>query len=210
MAALCRFDFVGNQAINQGSTWTRVIYLTDDVQVVTLGASTSGGRFRLGWRGGWTEEIDYNASAAAMEAMLERVFGPGMVDVSGSNPWSITPNGLIYAKYGHYLLDVDGAGLNSFSGSVGVKWNPVDLTGYSSRMQIRSEPDSPNTYVSLTEGSGMTTGTSDGTITVSIAVSATLAYGWTRGWYDIETVAAGGDVTRTHEGWIEVSRESTR
>ena len=88
---------------------------------------------------------------------------------------------------------------------------PVNLTGYTARMQIRSEITSTIVLVSLTTANGgITLGGVLGTVSLYITDSATAAITWTNGVYDLELVAPGGDVTRLLTGSVSVSPEVTR
>ena len=88
---------------------------------------------------------------------------------------------------------------------------PVNLTGYTARMQVRSTYDATSTILSLTSGSGITLGGSAGTIaiTASATVTAALTAPWAGVW-DLELVSGGGVVTRLLEGAASVSPEVTR
>jgi hypothetical protein len=70
---------------------------------------------------------------------------------------------------------------------------PVNLTGYSSRLQVREAHYATSTLVSLTSGSGITLGGSAGNFV-----------------YDLEVQAANGTVDRLVEGSFIVSPEVTR
>ena len=88
---------------------------------------------------------------------------------------------------------------------------PVNLTGYTARMQVRDNYDAANTKLSLTtENSGIALGGTAGTITITAAATATaaLAAPYT-GVYDLELVT-GGTVTRLLQGVATVSPEVTR
>jgi hypothetical protein len=84
---------------------------------------------------------------------------------------------------------------------------PIDLTGYSARLQVRPRSGG-NVLVSLTSGSGITLGTTNGTIDLTISAGATslLPAGSYR--YDLELVT-GTTVTRLIEGLFTVSAEIT-
>ena len=87
---------------------------------------------------------------------------------------------------------------------------PVNLSGYSARMQIREEYDSQETLVSLTSPSGgIVLGGALGTIVVTIAASVTQTLRLSSGVYDLE-VEIGGVVTRLLQGAVTISREVTR
>ena len=101
--------------------------------------------------------------------------------------------------------------------------NPVDITGYSGRMMIRSgyADGNPTTYVALTNvlasdgtglnfsGSNGTTSPTSGSIGVFISAASSSALTFTEAVYDLEMVS-GSVVTRLLEGKVRVSKEVTR
>lgn len=88
----------------------------------------------------------------------------------------------------------------------------VDLTGYSARMQIRSEIESVGFLAELTtENGGIALGGVAGTIELYISDEDTAAMTAQKGAvYDLELEDSGGDVTRLIKGKIEIDREVTR
>jgi len=84
---------------------------------------------------------------------------------------------------------------------------PINLTGYSARMQVRPRSGG-NVLVSLTSGSGITLGTTGGTIDLALSAgdTAVLPAGVYR--YDLELIT-GTTVTRLVEGQFTVSAEIT-
>lgn len=89
---------------------------------------------------------------------------------------------------------------------------PIDLTGYTARMQIRSTMASPEPLFGLTSslGGGITIIEATGTMTLLIADVVTAAWQWTYGLYDLEIESPSGETTRLLKGEIEVSAEVTR
>ena len=85
---------------------------------------------------------------------------------------------------------------------------PIDITGYSARMQIRrnygSEP-----VISLADGEGLVLGNTAGTIEITITDEQTEAITITSGRYDLE-LEFGGVVTRLIEGLVDISRGVTK
>lgn len=94
----------------------------------------------------------------------------------------------------------------------GTPLNPVNLTTYTARMQVRSNAASTVVLLTLTtENGGITLGTTDGTIALYLTDLETSAITWEYGVFDIELIAGGsGDVTRLVQGTITVSKEVTR
>ena len=98
---------------------------------------------------------------------------------------------------------------------------PIDLTGYTARMQIRSSVDSTTTIASLTstltaDGTGLnlsgSSGTkplSSGSIGVYISATTSSLFTFNEGVYDLELVS-GSAVTRLIEGKVKLSKEVTR
>jgi selenophosphate synthetase-related protein len=88
--------------------------------------------------------------------------------------------------------------------------SPVNLTGYTARMQVRENYEAESTLVSLTSSGGdITLGGALGTIAVTIAASATQLLQLDEAVYDLELVN-GATVTRLIQGRAIISREVTR
>lgn len=89
---------------------------------------------------------------------------------------------------------------------------PVNLTGFTARMQIRKRVSSETPFIELTtENGGITLGGALGTIDLHMTPAQTAALSW-RGEavYDLELVPANGAVTRLMEGKVILSPEVTR
>lgn len=87
---------------------------------------------------------------------------------------------------------------------------PVNLTGYSARMQVRSSYDSEEVLASLVSPTDITLGGALGTILVTISATSTQLLTIQEGVYDLELQSAGGVVTRLLQGKATISREVTR
>jgi hypothetical protein len=89
--------------------------------------------------------------------------------------------------------------------------NPIPLTGYTARMQMRPTVGSLIKYLDLATSPGtgivITALTGVITITISAATSATIP---TDGVYDLEIESGSGVVTRLLQGAISISQEVTR
>jgi hypothetical protein len=93
--------------------------------------------------------------------------------------------------------------------------NPVDLTGYSGKMMIRSSyaDSNPTTYITLSSsraadgtglnfsGSNGTTPPTSGSIGVYISANSSSAFAFTTARYDLE-ITSGSVVTRILEGQV--------
>ena len=102
--------------------------------------------------------------------------------------------------------------------------NPIDLTGYQARMQIKNQPGGDTTYITLSSsldasGTGLnlngSTGTNpftSGTIGVYIAAVTSSNFTFNNAFYDLELVSGSGNtatVTRIVQGKITLSKEVT-
>ena len=87
---------------------------------------------------------------------------------------------------------------------------PVNITGYTARMQVRENYEAESTLVSLTSSGGdIVLGGALGTIAITIAASVTQLLQLDEAVYDLELVN-GATVTRLLQGKATVSREVTR
>lgn len=91
---------------------------------------------------------------------------------------------------------------------------PVDLTGYTGRMQIRPTIGSPTSYLTLSssiqpDGTGITFPTPvSGTINLYISAISSSQLTFDQGVYDLE-IASGSAVTRLIQGNVQLSKEVT-
>jgi hypothetical protein len=91
---------------------------------------------------------------------------------------------------------------------------PVDLTGYSGRMQIRPSIGSPTAYLCLSssiqaDGTGITFPTPvSGTINLFISAASSSLLTFNQGVYDLE-ITSGSVVTRLIQGSVQLSKEVT-
>lgn len=94
--------------------------------------------------------------------------------------------------------------------SLSLTWNsdgsPVDLTGYSAAMKIVNGQE---TIASLTDGDGITLGTTDGTIAITISSDDTTAYTSQTANYDLLLTSSGGTVYPLIAGVCTIRRGST-
>jgi hypothetical protein len=87
----------------------------------------------------------------------------------------------------------------------------IDLTGYTARMQGRTDYEASSTIFSLTSPSGgLVIDGPMGLVTATLTAVQTAAMTKGAFVYDVEIVSAGGVVTRLAEGHGVISREVTR
>jgi hypothetical protein len=93
-------------------------------------------------------------------------------------------------------------------------WNvnssPVNLTGYTSRMQVRSSFASDTAILNLTSGSGITLGGTAGTILINATAATTAGVATGQYVYDLELISGGSAVTRLIQGTFIVDPEVTK
>jgi hypothetical protein len=89
--------------------------------------------------------------------------------------------------------------------------DPIDLTGYTARMQVRRTHRSDSALLTFTtENGAITLGGAAGTIQIVGAASLTDDVPSKPCVYDLEMVSPGGIVTRLIEGTATVTPEVTR
>lgn len=88
---------------------------------------------------------------------------------------------------------------------------PINLAGYTARMQVRQKYSSPTTLLNFTtENGAIVLGGILGTIAITGAATVTDDLVGKTGVYDLELVSAGGIVTRLVQGSVYISPEVTR
>ena len=109
-------------------------------------------------------------------------------------------------------IDFDTGNAGAYqSGGVLTYYPPLDLTGYTGRMQVRASIDAPGVLLDLTtENGGIVIDAPTGTIDRRVSAADSAALTFQSGVYDLELVDAAGDVTRLAEGDVCVDREVTR
>jgi hypothetical protein len=91
-----------------------------------------------------------------------------------------------------------------------VNGQPVDLTGFTARLQCRETPDAPVKLLELTtENDGIVLGGPAGTIQLLCPAEDNQAFTWRDGVYDLE-LESGSLQKRLLEGSMSVSPEVTR
>ena len=87
--------------------------------------------------------------------------------------------------------------------------DPKDLSGYTGELQIRETIDDTLPKLTLTSVNGGIV-ISGGVVKLRIEASATSAFDFSTGVYDLELTAPDGTVTRLVEGKVKVSPNVTR
>ena len=87
---------------------------------------------------------------------------------------------------------------------------PVNITGYTSALQLRSLPTDPTAVLSLATGSGITITGATGLVAIRATATQTRAIDEGVYYYDLEITSQSGIVTRLVQGQAYVSAEVTR
>jgi uncharacterized protein involved in outer membrane biogenesis len=89
---------------------------------------------------------------------------------------------------------------------------PVNLTGYTARMQLRASAAATGAPLAelTTEDGTIVLGAGTGTVDLLVPAETTAGWTFTTGAYDLELEAADGTVTRLIKGRFKVSPEVTR
>ncbi len=90
---------------------------------------------------------------------------------------------------------------------------PIDLSGWTARMQVREDHASDATLVSLSSehGEGLVVDGPSGVVAIEISASATASLpAPLEGCYDLEVEGPGGEVERLLHGCVDIEPEVTR
>lgn len=89
--------------------------------------------------------------------------------------------------------------------------DPVDLTNFSARMQIRQRVNAASPIIELTSANGrIVLGGTAGTVTLTLNATETAQLPDTQGVYDLEIVAGENNADRYLEGTVTIKPEVTR
>lgn len=113
------------------------------------------------------------------------------------------------------LNDVNAADYKAYTSGGYLQFNtPVDMTGYTARMQIKDKVG--GTVLASTEAADtpkdiltVSIDNPNKTITLLVSATDTAAVTWKKGVYDLELVSSGGVVTALLTGTISVTKEVT-
>lgn len=89
--------------------------------------------------------------------------------------------------------------------------NPVNITNYTARMQVRFTPLSEDIILSLTTENGrIVLGGSLGTINLTVPATTMSSVAPGKYFYDLELVSSSGVVVRLLKGFFKIDAEVTR
>jgi len=110
------------------------------------------------------------------------------------------------------LNAVNSLGFKAYTSGGVIEYNePVNLTGYTARMQIRDKVDSDVVIKEITtENSGIVLSVPNSTITINISAADTAAFTFSTAVYSLELISSGGVVTPFTNGTLTLIKEVTR
>lgn len=110
------------------------------------------------------------------------------------------------------INNVNGLGFKDYISGGIVEYNtPIDMTGYTARMQLRSKLDSSTIIEELnTENGKIVIDNVNKTIKLIISADNTSAYTFSSAVYSLELISSGGQVTPFANGIITLVKEVTR
>jgi hypothetical protein len=110
------------------------------------------------------------------------------------------------------INEINSLGFKSYTSGGVVEYNtPINLTGFTARMQVRSKIDSTTVIVELTTENGyIVIDNTTKTITLNIPATVTAAFTFATAVYSLEILSGGGKVTPFCEGTITLVKEVTR
>lgn len=110
------------------------------------------------------------------------------------------------------LNAVNSLGYTTYTSGGVLEYNePVNLTGFTARMQLREKLDSTTTLAEYTTENGkLTIDTATSKVTISVDATTTAGYTFNTAVYSLELVSSGGQVTQLILGNITLVKEVTR
>ena len=110
------------------------------------------------------------------------------------------------------LNAVNSLGYKTYTSGGVIEYNePINLTGYTARMQLRTKIDDATTLDEYTTENGkIVINTTDSTISFLVSATTTAAYTFNSAVYSLELISSGGVVTPFATGTITLVKEVTR
>jgi hypothetical protein len=182
------FNFTGDYAIDQGADWYATFIYKQPAEITNIVGN--GTTVTVTAVNGFT-----SGQIVSIDGVIPSTYNLQNVTVLNSNGTSFT---ITNGATGTYI-------------SGGLATAPVNLTGATAALQIRSLPSSPDAVLSLaTGGNGITITGSSGQVNVHATANQTRTIDPGFYYYDLEVTDTGGSVTRLAQGQAEISAEVTR
>lgn len=196
-----RYDFT----MRQGATFNPILlYSQPTFTVVPITAITNSGRAAV--------TAPSHGLARDWPAFVVGV--GGMTEINHTSAELLCPSDAYYARYvnaNSLTLDVDSSEFGAYTSGGELMYHPpMDLSGYTARMQIRAAITATEVLASLTtENGGITLGGAAGTIELYLSDEATALLTFVKAVYDLELIAPGSPaiVSRVFEGSVLMGRK---
>lgn len=89
--------------------------------------------------------------------------------------------------------------------------DPIDLSTYTARMQLRESSDSSSSLIELTNTNGrITLGQADPNIVLELTAGDTASLDFDYAFYDLEVVSSSATVSKVLRGSVKLIREFTK
>jgi len=192
--------------IQQGKTWSRVLrWETSPIVYKAISAITQLVPVRM--------TVASHGLVANWRAAITGV--GGMVELNARSDPPRSPDYHKATVVDANTIELNSVNASSFSAYTSggyVQYNtPVNLTGYTARMQIRRNFASSTVLKELTVANGaIVIDNTAKTITATISATDTAGFTWTTAVFDLEMVSPGGVVTQLWSGSMRVVKEVTR
>lgn len=197
---------IENLVIEQGKTFSRTVrweslpFIYKTITAITKASPVQitaiGHAIPDGWRAAVVSAGGMRQLNAKNWPLRKEDFHP--VTVLDAN--TVNFNGINSADFTTYT-----------SGGALVYYTPVDLAGFTARMQVRASAAATATLLELTtENSRIVLDNTAKTITLTVDATTTAALAAITGVYDLELVSSGGVVTEVLKGTMTIGAEVTR
>lgn len=190
--------------IVKGTTFNPVLdYSSPEFTVKTITAVTKSARARV--------TCPTHALPGARKAFVSGVVGMTQINIRDLTRLDKAYTASV-VDANTLLLDVDSSQFSTYvSGGELVYPTPINLTGYTAQMQIRSAVDSATALVTLTTSNGgIVLGGTAGTIELLITSTATAAFDWEDAVYSLQLTSSGGVVAVLLQGSIHIDTDATQ
>jgi hypothetical protein len=178
---------VYNLGMDQGADWDLNVVYAQPASITNVSGN--------GTTVTYTAANSFSAGQiVTIDQVIPYIFNLQSVAINTANATQFT---VLNAATGNYV-------------SGGLATAPVDITGYTAQMQMRSNPNSPTPVLTLTtENGGIVITGATGNIALHATATQTGAINQGPYDYDIE-IYQGANVTRVVQGQVEVSAQVTR
>lgn len=201
MATKLNLTIVQGKTFKQLVRWETEPVIYKPITAITQAAPVSITATAHGLPDGWRAAIQsvkgmtqINASVAAPKAPKDKDYHK--VTVVDANTLT--------------LNDVNSLSFSAYTSSGTLIYNtPQPLTGYTARMSIKDKVGGTELVSLTTANSGIVIDTAAYTILLTLTATATAAFDWTSGVYDLEMVSNTGEVELLLFGNVSVTKEVT-